>query len=80
MQLKVVQGDQKKGKSSSKCRTAIDELQYLMDFNQSTSLALAKISVLRCKEIYRHKWGYIIFMYIYTYTNNKLDLITNQTT
>ena len=38
-------------------------------------------SVLRCKEIYRDtSGGYIIFIYIYTYTNNELDLITNQTT
>ena len=33
MQLKTIHGDQKKGKSSSKCQTAADELQYLMNFN-----------------------------------------------
>ena len=31
MQLKVIQGGQKKGKSSSGCQTTTDELQYLID-------------------------------------------------
>ena len=40
--LKAIQGDQKKGKSSSKCQTATDKLQYLMYLNQSITLAMAK--------------------------------------
>ena len=40
--VKVIQSDQKKEKSSSKCQTATEELQYLMDFNESISLAMAK--------------------------------------
>ena len=42
MQTKVIEGDQKDRKSSSKCETATDELQYLMNFNQSICLAMAK--------------------------------------
>ena len=41
-QLKIIQGDQEIGKSSTKCQTAMDELQYLIEFNQSISLAMAK--------------------------------------
>ena len=41
-QLKVIKGDQKKGKSFNKCQTTTDKLQYFMDFNQSISLTVAK--------------------------------------
>ena len=40
-QLKTMQAESK-GKSSTKVSTATDELQYLMDFNASTTQAVAK--------------------------------------
>ena len=40
-QLKTVHGNNK-GKSSTKVSTAMDELQYLMDFNAGISQAAAK--------------------------------------
>ena len=42
MQLKIIQGDQKRGKSSRNCQIATNERQYLIDCNQSFSLAIAK--------------------------------------
>ena len=41
-QLKIIEGDQMKGKSSRKCQNVTDKLQYLMDFDLSISLAMAK--------------------------------------
>ena len=41
-QLKTIQTDQGKGKSSSEVSTATDELQYLMDLNYSICQAIAK--------------------------------------
>ena len=40
--LNNIQDDQNKGQSSNKCQNATDELQYLIDFNQSISLAIAR--------------------------------------
>ena len=41
-QLKAISTDLSKGKSSAKVSTAVDELQYLTDFNASISQAMAK--------------------------------------
>ena len=41
-QLKVIRSKLSKGKSSTKVSTAADELQFLMDFNSSTTKAMAK--------------------------------------
>ena len=41
-QLKMIQNDQAKGKSSVKSQGAIEELQYLLNFNQSISFKMAK--------------------------------------
>ena len=41
-QLKVIRTDLNKGKCSPKVSTAVDELQYLADFNSSISQAMAK--------------------------------------
>ena len=41
-QLKVVQAELGKGKSSSKAPTALDELHYLTSFNQNVSFAMGK--------------------------------------
>ena len=41
-QLKAIRTDLSKGKSSAKVSTALDELQYLADFNASISQAMAK--------------------------------------
>ena len=50
-QLKIIEGDQKKGKSS-KCQNTTDELQYLTDFNQSISLAMAKTMQHLCEFVF----------------------------
>ena len=36
-QIKVIQTEQSKGKSATKMHTSIDELQYLLNFNQRIS-------------------------------------------
>ena len=41
-QLKVVKADFSKGKSSSKVSQAVDELQFLMEFNSSITQSMAK--------------------------------------
>ena len=41
-QLRAIQSDHSKGKSSREVSTTTDELQYLMDFNDSISQAMAK--------------------------------------
>ena len=41
-QLRAIRADLSKGKCSSKVSTAIEELQYLTDFNSSISQAMAK--------------------------------------
>ena len=41
-QLKVLQSEQSNGMSAGEMHTAFDELQHLMNFNQSSSLAMAK--------------------------------------
>ena len=41
-QLKAVRSELSKGKCSSKVSSAVDELQYLADFNSSVSQAMAK--------------------------------------
>ena len=41
-QLKAIRTDLSKGKCSSKVSTAVEELQYLTDFNSSISQAMAK--------------------------------------
>ena len=40
--VKAIRTDLNKGKCSSKLSTAVDELQYLGDFNSSISQAMAK--------------------------------------
>ena len=40
--LTLTLANQKRGKSSRNCQTATNERQYLIDFNQSFSLAIAK--------------------------------------
>ena len=41
-QLKIIQSEQSKGKSVNKAGTAMEELQYLMNFNSSISQCMAK--------------------------------------
>ena len=41
-QLKTIRTDLSQGKSSAKVSTAVDKLQYLMDFNASVFQAMAK--------------------------------------
>ena len=41
-QLKVIQGDRSKGKSSSKLHQVAEELDYLFTFNQSIKQAMAR--------------------------------------
>ena len=41
-QLKVIQKEQSKGKSASRMQAAADELEYLLNFNHSSSQAMAK--------------------------------------
>ena len=41
-QLRVIQEDKAKGKSATKTQEAIDELAYLMTFNQSITHAMAR--------------------------------------
>ena len=41
-QLRVIQAEQSKGKSSERTSTAADERQYLLNFNSSISQCMAK--------------------------------------
>ena len=51
MQLKAIRTESK-GQSASKVTTAIDELQYLMDFNASISQAMAKMMEHLCDFVF----------------------------
>ena len=65
-QLKIIQGDKSKGKSTSKVHQALEELDFLVTFNRSITQAMARTM----QDLWR---VFLIFINVANFTVTRRD-------